>query len=91
MYFFFKVVYIPILPVAFEGNVIRVSVKNEAFGVTGKKPSLFLTIPSVFLLNRILSNTGIDFANNFQLIKYYSETALLRNFGYCQNFNFGGN
>ena len=54
------------------------------FNVTGKSFFfLFPLIPS-------LSNTGIDFMNNFQFIKYYPETVLLPNFCFFQNFNFCG-
>ena len=73
-------------------NVISVSVKNGAFNVTGKKPFFVFDDSICFLLNRILSidfvNNFIDFVNNFQLIKYYSETVILPNFLSVQNFNF---
>ena len=75
-------------------NVISVIAKNGVFSVTGKK-SFFVFDDSVcFLLTRILSidfvNNFIDFVNNFQLIKYYSETVILPNFLSFQNFNFWG-
>ena len=64
-------------------NIICVSVKNRAFNVTGKKPVLFFGDSVCFLLNRFLGidflNNDIDFVNNFQLIKYYSE--LWSNYG----------
>ena len=73
-------------------NVISVSVKNGAFNVTGKKPFFVFDYSVCFLLNCILSidfvNNFIDFVNNFQLIKYYSETVILPNFLSVQNFNF---
>ena len=73
-------------------NVIWVSAKNEAFNVTGKKPFFVFDDSVCFLLTRILSidfvNNFIDFVNNFQLIKYYSETVILPNFLSVQNFNF---
>ena len=75
-------------------NVISVSVKNGAFNVTGKKPFFVFDYSVCFLLNCILSidfvNNFIDFVNNFQLIKYYSETVILPNFLLFQNFNFWG-
>ena len=73
-------------------NVIWVSAKNEAFNVTGKKPFFVFDDSVCFLLTRILSidfvNNFIDFVNNFQLIKYFSETVILLNFLSFQNFNF---
>ena len=73
-------------------NVISVSVKNGAFNVTGKKPFFVFDYSVCFLLNCILSidfvNNFIDFVNNFQLKKYYSETVILPNFLSVQNFNF---
>ena len=75
-------------------NVIWVSVKNGAFNVTGKKPFFVFDDFVCFLLTRILSidfvNNFIDFVNNFQLIKYCSETLLLPNFLSFQNFIFWG-
>ena len=48
------------------------------------KPVFVFDYSVCFLLNRILSidflNNGIDFVNNFQLIKYYCETVILPNF-----------
>ena len=58
-------------------NVIRVSVKNEAFNVTGKKTFFVFDDSVCFLLSRVLS---IDFVNNYQLIKYSFETVSLPNF-----------
>ena len=58
-------------------NVIRVSVKNGAFNVTGKKTFFVFDDSVCFLLSRVLS---IDFVNNYQLIKYSSETVSLPNF-----------
>ena len=73
-------------------NVIWVSAKNEAFNVTGKKPFFVFDDSVCFLLTRILSidfvNNFIDFVNNLQLIKYYSETEILPNFLSFQNFIF---
>ena len=67
--------------------------KNGAFNITGKKSFLVFDDFGCFLLNRVLSidfvNNFIDFVNNFQLIKYYSETVILTNFLTFQNFNFG--
>ena len=66
--------------------------KNGAFNITGKKSFLVFDDFGCFLLNRVLSidfvNNFIDFVNNFQLIKYYSETVILPNFLSVQNFNF---
>ena len=71
-------------------NVIWVSAKNGAFNVTGKKPFFVFDDFVSFVLTRILSidfvNNFIDFVNNFQLIKYYSATAILPNFLPFQNF-----
>ena len=67
-----------------EFNIIWVSVKNGAFNVTRKKPVFVFDDSVCFLLNRILSidflNNSIGFVNNFELIKYYSETVILANF-----------
>ena len=67
-----------------EFNVIWVSVKNRTFNVTRKKPVFVFDDSACFLLNRILSidflNNRIGFVNNFELIKYYSETVILPNF-----------
>ena len=75
-------------------NVIWVSVKNGAFNVTAKKPFFVFDDSICFVLTRILSigfvNNFIDFANDFQLIKYYSERVILPNFLSFQNFNFWG-
>ena len=60
------------------------------FNINGKKIHFFVLEDSVCFLNHILSNTGIDFVNNFQLIKYYSEKVLLPSFRPSQNFNFLG-
>ena len=65
-------------------NIIWVTVKNGPFNVTGKKPVFVFDESVCFLLNRILSidflNNGIDFVNNFQLIKYYTGTVILPDF-----------
>ena len=50
-----------------------------AFNITGKKSSFLFLTTVCFYLNHILSNTSINFVNNFQLIKYCSETILLPN------------
>ena len=75
-------------------DVIWVSVKNGPFNVTGKKPFFVFDDSVCFLLSCILSIdfviNFIDFVNNFQLIKYYSETVILPNFISFQNFNFWG-
>ena len=68
-------------------NVVWVSAKNGALNVTGKKPFFVFGDSVCFVLTRILS---IDFMNNFQLIKYYSETVILANFPSFENFNFSG-
>ena len=62
----------------------------ETFSVTGKKPFFVFDDSVCFYLNQILSNTRIDFVNNFQLIKYYSEMVLFPNFRSFQDFNFWG-
>ena len=65
-------------------NVFWVSVKNGAFNVTGKKPFFVFDDSVCFLLNLILRidfvNNFVDFVNNFQLIKSYSETVILPKF-----------
>ena len=75
-------------------DVIWVSVKNGPFNVTGKKPFFVFDDSVFFLLSCILSIdfviNFIDFVNNFQLIKYYSETVIVPNFLSFQNFNFWG-
>ena len=77
-----------------EFNVIWVSAKNRSFNVTGKNTFFVFDDAVYFLLTRILSidfvNNFIDFVNNFQLIKYCSETLLLPNFLSFQNFIFWG-
>ena len=61
-----------------------------SFSVTGKR-SFFVFDDSVcFYQNHMLSNTGIDFMNNFQLVKYSFETVLFPNFRSFQNFSFWG-
>ena len=64
--------------------------RKGAFSVTGKIPFFVFDYSVCFSLNHTLSNTGIDFVNNFQLIKYYTETVILPNFPSFQNFNFWG-
>ena len=64
--------------------------KIWAFNIIGKEPFFVCDDSVCFLLNRILTNTDIDFVNNYQLRKYCSETVLLPNFWSFRNSNFGG-
>ena len=64
--------------------------KMGAFNVTGKRSVFDFDDSICFYLVHILSNTDIDFVNNFQLIKDYSEMVLSPNFCSFQNFNFLG-
>ena len=69
--------------------LLELVLEMGAFNLTGKK-SFFIFDDSVcFYLNHILSNTGIDFVNKFQLIKQYYETALLPNFRFFRISIFG--
>ena len=91
---FFKLLTFQFFLYHLKFNVIWVSAKNGAFNVTGKKPFFVFDDFVCFVLTRTLRidfvNNFIDFVNNFQLIKYYSEKVILPNFLSFQNIHFWG-